>query len=378
MSEATAMHATAPTHLADDGTATRVRAVFHEVTRYPLEILEPDADLEEDLGIDSVKLGEILSVLRQAFSLPEDLRVDPADTRTIAGITAALERLTGNDAAERPLPAPAPPAAGEAPFQTRPQAQSVAPQALPLAGKVALVTGSGQGLGKVIALHLAELGAKVAINSFHSRAAGEETVEEINDRGGTAHHCWGSVAKSDHLDRIFATIEERYGTLDFLISNASNGLLARVEDLERKHLELAYRTSVIGFHQAAIRAVAAMKAGGRIVALSSPGAHRCIEYFAAIGTVKAAVESLVRYMAVEFAPLGVRVNCVSPGPVYGELIHKFPESERLIPYWESLTAGERLCEPEDVADMVSFLLGEEADALNGSVVVVDGGSSLHI
>jgi enoyl-[acyl-carrier protein] reductase III len=363
-----------------------VREVFAAVTRYPADILDPRAALEEDLGIDSVKLGEVFAVLRQKYDLPAVLGIPPEELRSIGSIAEALRRyLATVEPALAPAtaPAPAPPASAPAAVMAPPAgvaAQSFAalmPQLKPFAGKVALVTGSGRGLGKDIACYLAELGASVVVNSFHSRQQGIATAEEIQAAGGEAVHCWGSVANVDHVDALFGEIESRFGGLDFFVSSASNGMLARLEDITPEHWEKAFRTNVVGLHQSALRAARLMRrrGAGKIITLSSPAAHGYVDYFGCMGAVKAAVESLTRSLAIELARDGIQVNCVSPGPVYGELLDKWPESRRLVAQWEANTAYGRLCEARDVSHFVAYLLSDAVKLFTGSVLVMDGGIS---
>ncbi len=363
----------------------KMREIFAQVTRYPLDILEPDAALEEDLGIDSVKLGEVFAVVREQYSLPEKLDLPREQLKSIAGITAALHDYLARFQAASPasngsssatvtvVETPAPPI-------NETSAQSFAaltPERKPFAGKVALITGSGRGLGSDIAIYLAQLGASVVVNSFHSRDRGENTVEEIKANGGSAIHAWGSVANPEHVTSIFQQIESTYGALDFFISNASNGMLARLKDITPEHWEKAFRTNVVGLHQSALKAVEMMKrqGGGKILTLSTPASHGYVDYFGCMGAVKAAVESLTKSMAIEFAEDNIQVNCVSPGPVYGELLNKWPESSRLIKQWENNTAYTRLCEARDVSHFIAYLLSEPVKLFTGSVLIMDGGIS---
>ncbi|HEV2762429.1 MAG TPA: SDR family oxidoreductase, partial [Pyrinomonadaceae bacterium] len=319
-----------------------VLEIFAQVTRYPLEVLDPEAGLEEDLGIDSVKLGEVFAVLREKYSLPEKMDLPREKLKTIGGVAEALHEYVSLRAPSSPavveLRGPAPPAAPNgngahanvSPVVAESFA-SLTPERKPFAGKVALVTGSGRGLGKDVVSYLAELGASVVVNSFHSRPEGERTVEEIKEKGGTAVHAWGSVANPEHVKTIFDAVDSNFGGLDFFVSNASNGMLARLTDITPEHWEKAFRTNVVGLHQSALKAVEMMKrrGGGKIITLSTPASHGYVDYFGCMGAVKAAVESLTRSMAIEFAPDNIQVNCVSPGPVYGDLLNKWPESERL-------------------------------------------------
>ena len=378
-------------------TEARVREIFAQVTRYPIEILDVHASLEEDLGIDSVKLGEIFSVLREEYRLPEKLDISMDKLRTIEGISRALDEhfSQGNGGGMPPaarqvtveMPAQHPggnghssgkePKISAAGFVGSKSFDVLTAEHKPFSGKIAFVTGSGRGLGKEIAVYLADLGATVVVNSFHSRQRGEGTETEIKARGGDAWHLWGSMANDTQLHQIFDRIEERYGALDFFISNASNGMLASIEDLTVADWEKAFRTNVVGLHQGALRAAKLMKknGGGKIITLSSPAAHGYVEYFGCMGPVKAAVECLTRALAIEFARYNIQVNCVSPGPIDGELLRKWPDSERLIPQWTGATPIGRLCEHRDVSHFIAYLLSEPVKAFTGSTLVLDGGIS---
>jgi NAD(P)-dependent dehydrogenase (short-subunit alcohol dehydrogenase family)/acyl carrier protein len=364
-----------------------VREIFAQVTRYPLEVLDPEAGLEEDLGIDSVKLGEVFAVLREKYDLPEKLDIPREKLKTIGGVADALhDYVSGGEALprvfEQSSSLPSPLILGdESPrLSESAVAQSFAmlsAERKPFDGKVALVTGSGRGLGKDIVCYLAELGASVIVNSFHSRQGGEETVEQIKANGGKAIHAWGSVANPDHVKAIFERVESSFGGLDFFVSNASNGMLARLKDVTVEHWEKAFRTNVVGLHQSALRAVELMKrrGAGKIITLSTPASHGYVDYFGCMGAVKAAVESLTKSMAIEFSADNIQVNCVSPGPVYGDLLNKWPDSNRLIAQWESNTAYSRLCEARDVSHFVAYLLSDPVKLFTGSVLIMDGGIS---
>jgi enoyl-[acyl-carrier protein] reductase III len=352
-----------------------VTRTFADITRYPLDVLEADADFENDLGIDSVKLGEIFAVLRQKFDLPppEVLREtwSAEATRTIRGIVDGIASLRPVELKPAIQPAPSvQPAAAMTPVAT------AAPAPRKLEGKIMLITGSGRGLGRELALHMGGLGATVLVNSFHSREAGEATTEEIRKAGGTAHHLWASVANPTQLNAMFDSIETQFGGLDFLIANASNGMLAPIDQIQPEHWEKAFRTNVIGLHQCAMRASTLMKArgGGRIVTMSSVAAHRYTDYFGCMGPIKAAVESLTKFLAVELQPHNIRVNCISAGAIYGGLVDKWPERDRLVPVWEA-GAGGRLCTSADVANLMEYLLADGSSMMNGSVVVMDGGQA---
>lgn len=112
-----------------------------------------------------------------------------------------------------------------------------------------------------------------------------------------------------------------------------------------------------------------------IVTLSAVGATRYISGLGSQGVVKAAVETMTRYLACELGPLGIRVNCVAGGPVYGDLLSKFPAADMTQKHWESLTPDGELCSAEDLANAVGFLVSDEARGVNGAVWMVDHGFS---
>lgn len=262
------------------------------------------------------------------------------------------------------------------PIETSPAVQIAgAPSPDParrLDGKIALVTGSGRGIGKVIALRLAELGATIVVNSFHSRTRGEETTAEIVERGGKAVHAWGSVANPAHLTRIFEEVDTQ-GGLDYFVSNASTGIFAPLKSVTAEQWERSFRTNVVALHQASFMAAARMarRGGGRIVALSSIGTRWCFDYFGLVGSVKAAVEALVGYLAVELAPSHVEVTAVAAGAVDGELLRQFPDRPR----WETQAPDGQMTTELQVADAVAFLL--TSSGMNGTTVVLDGASGVR-
>jgi NAD(P)-dependent dehydrogenase (short-subunit alcohol dehydrogenase family) len=219
----------------------------------------------------------------------------------------------------------------------------------------------------------------VVVNSFHSRDEGERTAAEINAQGGTAVHIWGSVAKQEHVDDIFRQIEERFGHLDILVCNASDGRIGPFLDLTWEDWDRAFRTNVAGHHQCALRAARLMRprGGGAIVTMSAVGAHQFIDGLGSQGVAKAAVESLTRYLACELGQFGIRVNCVAGGPVYGDLLSKFQRARASQDHWESITPDGELCSPMDLAQTIAFLVGDEARGINGAVWMVDHGFSAN-
>jgi NAD(P)-dependent dehydrogenase (short-subunit alcohol dehydrogenase family)/acyl carrier protein len=380
-----------------DDTFQRVVDCIAATTRYPTELLTADAELENGLGIDSVKRVEIIAALGEKFGLDTTAQAAASPARTIAEIADYIDGLlekggksaqpvqdageeepprvragvmAGAVRASMPQSVPAPHYPGNA------RAGEPAAAARPLSGRVALVTGSGRGIGRTIARLLAHRGATVIVNSFHSREQGEQTAADINAEGGRAVHIWGSVANADHVDEMFRQVEKQFG-LDILVCNASDGRIGSFLELTAEDWQRAFQTNVAGHHQSAVRAAELMRlrGGGSIVTMSAVGAHQFVDGLGCQGVVKAAVESLTRYLACALGPSGIRVNCVAGGPVYGELLAKFPDARAAQSRWESMTPDGELCTAMDLAQTIAFLVSDEARGINGAVWTVDHGFS---
>lgn len=375
-------------------TLARVVESVARTTRYPADLLTPDADLENDLGIDSVKRLEIVVGLGDEFGLALDQESRDPSIRTIGNVADWIDGFLkrcpegqGPPAAQAPEAAAgrtagpivhaAEPRSVPAPRFTATRQGDFGMPAQPLLGKVAFVSGSGRGTGRTVARVLASRGATVLVNSFHSRDQGEQTTSEICSEGGSAFHLWGSVANPRHVDEIFAQIEGQLGQLDILVCNASDGRIGSFMELTHDDWDRAFHTNVTGHYRCAVKAAPLMRAGGggSIVTMSAVGANGYIEGLGSQGVVKAAVESLTRYLACELGPYGIRANCVAGGPIYGDLLSKFPNARSAQAHWESLTPDGELCSPLDLANAVAFLVSDEARGINGSVWMVDHGFS---
>jgi enoyl-[acyl-carrier protein] reductase III len=233
------------------------------------------------------------------------------------------------------------------------------------------VTGGSRGIGRAIALRLAGLGAaRVAIGYLRSDAAAEETAAALRAAGAEAVLVRGNVA-SERVAREVAEL----GPLDVLVHNAATGVIRPALETEDKHWDWTHTANARALLSLARAAAPAMPAGSSIVAVSSLGAARVLENYALVGTSKAALEALVRYLAVELGPRGIRVNAVSGGVVETGALDHFPNREEMLAAGARNPAG-RLVTPDDVAAAVAFLCSPEAEMIRGHVLVVDGGFSL--
>jgi enoyl-[acyl-carrier protein] reductase III len=236
-----------------------------------------------------------------------------------------------------------------------------------------LVTGGSRGIGRAIALRFARDGAeRVAIGYLRNDRAAEETAAELAAAGAEPVLVRGNVTSSRVLDEVAAL-----GPFDALVHNAASGVVREPLDTEEKHWDWTLGANARALLALTQAAAPTMPAGSSIVAISSLGSQRVLPGYTLIGVSKAALEALVRYLAVDLAPRGIRVNAVSAGVVETGALEHFPNREDMLALGSRNPVG-RLVSPEDVAAAVAFLCSPDAGMVCGHVLVVDGGFSLPL
>lgn len=239
-------------------------------------------------------------------------------------------------------------------------------------GASVLVTGGSRGIGRAIALRFAELGAaRVAVGYLRNDRAAEETAAELRSLGAEPVLVRGNVSSARVAEEV-----SRLGKLDVLVHNAATGVIRPALETEDKHFDWTMAANARALLSLARAAVPSMKPGASIVAVSSLGSLRVLDNYVLVGASKAALEAIVRYLAVELAPRGIRVNAVSAGVVETDALDVFPNREEMVSWSALRTPAGRLVEPGDVAAAVCFLCSPEAEMIRGQTLVVDGGFSL--
>src|SRR6476659_3585844 len=237
-------------------------------------------------------------------------------------------------------------------------------------GATVFVTGGSRGIGREIALRFADLGAtRVAIGYLRNDKAAEATAEELRAKGAEPVLVRGNVS-SERVAREVAEL----GPIRALVHNAATGVIRPALETEDKHWDWTLNANARALLSLARVAAPQMRPGSSIVAISSLGAQRVLENYVLVGTSKAALESLVRYLAVELAPRGIRVNAVSGGVVETGALDHFPNREAMLAAGAANPVG-RLVTTEDMAGVVAFLCSPDADMIRGQSIVVDGGYS---
>ncbi len=234
------------------------------------------------------------------------------------------------------------------------------------------VTGGSRGIGRAIALRFARGGAdRIAIGYLRNDRAAEATADELRALGAEVVLVRGNVTSDRVLGEVAAL-----GPLDVLVHNAATGVIRPALETEDKHWDWTMNANARALLQLARAAAPQMPAGSSIVAISSLGAQRVLENYVLIGTSKAALESLVRYLSVELAPR-IRVNAVSGGVVDTGALEHFPNRDEMLAAGAANPVG-RLVTPEDIAGAVVFLCSPDADMIRGQTLIVDGGYSLLV
>ena len=235
-----------------------------------------------------------------------------------------------------------------------------------------LVTGGTRGIGRAIALRFARDGAeRLVLGYMRNDRAAEEAADEVRSAGAEPVLVRGNVAS----ERVIGELAS-HGPYDVVVHNAATGVIRPALETEDKHWDWTLSANARAFLSLARATAPDMSSGSSIVAVSSLGSTRVLENYVLVGTSKAALESLVRYLAVELAPRGIRVNAVSAGVVETGALEHFPNRETMIREGLERTPAGRLVEPEDVAGAVAYLASADAEMVRGHTLVVDGGFSL--
>ncbi len=257
--------------------------------------------------------------------------------------------------------------------------------------KVALITGGSRGIGRGIALALADQGVRIAINFFENESAAADTLARVRERGSDGITVQADICRPEEIKRMFEKVGEEFGKLDIFVSNARTTLPTFYQkplDLSVEQWDTAMDSQAKAFLIGAQESARLMGDGGRMIAITyTPGGRTgSWQPWVAMGSAKAALDSLVRYFAVALGPRGITVNSISPGGVFGppnivegSVLRALPqEVQDATQAWHESgwTPMRRLGTPEDIGNAVVLLCRPEAGFITGQTVHVDGGASI--
>ncbi len=251
-----------------------------------------------------------------------------------------------------------------------------------LTGRVALVTGGSRGIGRACSLRLAEAGADVIVNYVTSQAAAHDVAREIQQMGRRAATVKADVSEQADVTALMDYIDEQFGQLDILVSNAASGGFRPLMASTARNFEATMKTNVLALIylvQSGLKLLERASGRAKVIALSSHGSHLALPMYGMIGSSKAALESCVRHLALELGERGINVNVVKSGMVDTDSTRKIPRSEELFEAARKLRnmTGERYLTPADVADAVLFLASPLSDMVQGETLTVDCGAAVH-
>ncbi len=257
-------------------------------------------------------------------------------------------------------------------------------ESMSLKGKHALVTGASRGIGRGIALKLAESGARVAVHYYVNEAAARETLERVRKHGADGVLVQADVSREEDVRRMVADIKRAFGTLDVFVANArpeAAKFYQKPMEITLEAWDHAMDSQAKAFLVGVREAVGLMGEGGRIIAITyAPGGQKGTwQPWVAMGSAKAALESLVRYFAVTLAPRGITVNSVSPGLTDDSVLQSFGDAAvNIARNWHGSgwTPMGRMGTPADIGNVVGLLCSPDAAWITGQTIYADGGASL--
>jgi 3-oxoacyl-[acyl-carrier protein] reductase len=241
-----------------------------------------------------------------------------------------------------------------------------------LTDKVVIVTGASRGIGRAVAVKLGQLGASVVVNYLNNGAQAEEVAAAINSIGGQAITVQADITNIAEIISLFDRTIVHFGQINILVNNAGNILYKKIEEITEEEFDDIFATNVKGLFFCCQQAAKKMADGGKIVNISSSVTKLMLPAYGAYAATKGAVEQLTKVLAKELGPQKIAVNSISPGPTDTELFRQGKSNEQ-IEFLANMAAFGRIATPDDIADVVSLLLSNEAGWITGQNICANGG-----
>lgn len=240
------------------------------------------------------------------------------------------------------------------------------------ADKVVLVTGASRGIGRAIAEQFASHGAKVVVNYNNNEQLAEEVITGIRSSGGEAIAIQANIGRVEEVKRLFDLTIQSYGSIDILVNNAGSMITKPIEQITEEDFDQLFDSNVKGTFFACQQAASHMPPNGRIINFSTSVTGSMFPNYSVYAGTKGAVEQFTRQLAKEFAPKGITINAVAPGPINTGMFLN-GKSQEQIDGIIRMNAFNRLGETSDITGTVLFLASEEAGWMTGQTIRVNGG-----
>ncbi len=256
-----------------------------------------------------------------------------------------------------------------------------------LVGQAALVTGANSGIGKAVAIALANDGAKVVVNYVTKPELADSVVDEIKANGGTAIALQADVSNEQQVQAMFQQMYQAFGTIDILVNNAGLQKDSAFQDMSLADWQLVININLTGQFLCAREAVreflrrginpAISKAAGKIICMSS--VHEVIPWGGHVNyaTSKGGVMMLMKSMAQELAPKKIRVNSIGPGAIQTPINKSAWDTPEALEKLLTLIPYDRIGEPEDIGKLAAWMASDESDYITGTTIFCDGGMTLY-
>lgn len=242
--------------------------------------------------------------------------------------------------------------------------------------KVALVTGASRGIGRATAVELARRGYDLVLNYLRNDEEAQQTLRLVEAEGARGWLVAANVGEPEEIKALFQEVA-LHQPLEVVVHNAALGTFKNLFQIRPNQLELAFRVNVFALLWLAKAALPFLKErGGKIITVSSLGSQRVVPYYGIVGPSKAALEAMVRYLALELKPQGITVNAVSGGLIDTDALHAFPDWEGMAREAVERTPAGRLGQPEDIARVIGCLTEKSMDWVCGQIIQADGGCTL--
>lgn len=245
-----------------------------------------------------------------------------------------------------------------------------------LSGKKMLVTGGTRGLGRAISLQFARAGSSILANYVRDQAAADALVKEAAQEGLQIQAVRADISGPAGIDALLASVQSTFGQLSGFVHCAASGVHRPVEELTLRHFDWTFGLNVRAFFELSRRLLPLFEPSASILAISSAGACRAVPQYALVGASKGALEAMLRHLAVELAPKGVRVNGLSPGTIHTDVWKVLSDGERRLGDAAKKSPLGRLASLEEVAQAAQFLCSDAASGVVGHTLVVDGGTGV--